>query len=179
MSTTYADYTRDRIGWFFGISGGQLIFLAIASLPMFWALSQGAWLSALLLAGIWAFVLLVTIVPVHGRSATGWLIASTTYAFGGLLGWTSFRSKASTGQVEDLDTPDLPGVLQGIQIHDGPPHGSNLHRVAVIQDHATKSWAVTASIVHPGIGMEDAEERHRYGEALTGLIDVAGRTEKV
>ena len=33
MSTTYADYTRDRIGWFFGISGGQLIFLAIASLP--------------------------------------------------------------------------------------------------------------------------------------------------
>ena len=73
MSTTYADYTRDRIGWFFGISGGQLVFLAIASLPMFWALSQGAWLSALLLAGIWAFVLLVTIVPVHGRSATGWL----------------------------------------------------------------------------------------------------------
>jgi len=59
------------------------------------------------------------------------------------------------------------------------PHGSNLQRVAVIQDHATKSWAVTASIIHPGIGMEDAEERHRYGEALTGLIDVAGRTEKV
>ena len=179
MSTTYADYTRDRIGWFFGISGGQLIFLAIASLPMFWALSQGAWLSALLLAGIWAFVLLVTIVPVHGRSASGWLIASTTFAFGGLLGWTSFRSKASKGQAEDLDTPDLPGVLQGTQIHDGPPHGSNLQRVAVIQDHATKTWAVTASIVHPGIGMEDAEERHRYGEALTGLIDVAGRTEKV
>ena len=105
MSTTYADYTRDRIGWLFGISGGQLIFLATASLPMFWAISQGAWLPALLLAGIWAFVLLVTIVPVHGRSATGWLIASTTYAFGGLLGWTSFRSKAAQGQAEDLGTP--------------------------------------------------------------------------
>ena len=42
-----------------------------------------------------------------------------------------------------------------------------------------KTWAVTASIVHPGIGMKDTEERARYGEALAGLLDVAGRTEKV
>ena len=28
-----------------------------------------------------------------------------------------------------------------------------------------KTWAVTASIVHPGIGMKDVEERARYGEA--------------
>ena len=179
MATTYADYSRDRIGWFFGVSGGQLILLALASLPMFWAISRGAWLSALLLAGIWAFLLAVTVVPVRGRSATGWLLASTTYAVGGLLGWTSFRAKASQGQAEELGTPDLPGVLQGIQIHDGPPHGSHLQRVAVIQDHATKTWAVTAAIVHPGIGMDDADARHRYGEALTGLIDVAGRTEKI
>ncbi|RHW28297.1 PrgI family protein [Nocardioides immobilis] len=179
MATTYAEYQRDRIGWFFGISGGQLIVLAAASLPMLWAINKAAWLSALLLALIWIAVLFVTIVPVRGRSATGWMFACTAYAVGGLLGWTSFRSKASTGQAEDLDTPDLPGVLQGVQVHDGPPLGSNLQRVAIIQDHATKTWAVTAAVVHPGIGMEDADERHRYGEALTGLIDVAGRTEKI
>nr|WP_218917721.1 SCO6880 family protein [Nocardioides dokdonensis] len=49
----------------------------------------------------------------------------------------------------------------------------------MIHDDATKTWAVTASIVHPGIGMKDTEERSRYGEALAGLLDVAGRTEKV
>ena len=27
--------------------------------------------------------------------------------------------------------------------------------------------------------MADSEERHRHGEALTALIDVAGRTEKI
>lgn len=178
-ATTYADYSRDRIGWFFGVSGGQLVFLALAGLPMFWALSRGAWVSALLLAATWSLLLLVTIVPVHGRSATGWLLACTGYAVGGLSGWTSFRSEATRGRVDDLGSPDLPGVLSGVQVHDGPPHGSNLHRVAVIQDHATKSWAVTAAVVHPGIGMADADERHRYGEALTGLIDVAGRTEKI
>ena len=90
-----------------------------------------------------------------------------------------FRAKAAQGRAEDLDTPDLPGVLQGIQIHDGPPHGSQLQRVAIIEDHAMKTWAVTASVVHPGIGMKDTEERARYGEALAGLLDVAGRTEKV
>lgn len=177
--TVYADYQRDRIGWFFGLSGGQLMFLAVASLPSFWAISRAAWFSAFLFALVWLFLLAITVVPVRGRSATGWVFASTAYAVGGLLGWTSFRAKATQGRAEDLDTPDLPGVLQGIQIHDGPPHGSQLQRVAVIQDHATKTWAVTAAIVHPGIGMKDTEERNRYGEALAGLLDVAGRTEKV
>jgi len=174
--TTYADYQRDRIGWFFGLPGGQLMFLALASLPAFWAISRGAWFSAGMFAVVWLFVLAITVISVRGRSATGWMLATTMYAVGGLMGWTSFRAKATTGRAEDLDTPDLPGVLQGVQIHDGPPHGSQLQRVAVIQDHATKTWAVTASVVHPGIGMEDAEERRRYGEALAGLIDVAGRT---
>ena len=178
-ATTYIDYSRDRIGWFFGISGGQLAFLATGCLPIFWAINRAAWLSALMLLATWVAVALVTVVPVHGRSATGWMLASISHALGGLMGWTAFRAKASEGAAEDLETPDLPGVLQGVQIHDGPPHGSALQRVAIIQDHATKCWAVTAAMVHPGIGMEAVEERRRYGEALSALIDVASRTEKI
>ena len=179
MTTTYGDYSKDKIGWFFGISGVQLAVVAGGILPVLWTMREGAWVSALLLGAIWLAVFCVTVVPIHGRSATGWMLAATAYALGDLLGWTSFRSRASAGRAEDLDVPDLPGVLQGIQIHDGPPHGSNLQRVAIIADHATKTWAVTAAVVHPGIGMQDAEGRHRYGQALTGLIDVAGRTEKI
>ncbi|MDN4175240.1 PrgI family protein [Nocardioides sp. SOB77] len=175
----YADYQRDRIGWFFGLSGGQLMFLALASLPAFWAISRGAWFSAFLFALVWLFLLGITVIPVRGRSATGWVFASSMYAVGGLLGWTSFRAKAAQGRAEDLGTPDLPGVLQGIKIHDGPPHGSQLQRVGVIHDDATKTWAVTAAVVHPGIAMLDTEERSRYGEALAGLLDVAGCTEKI
>ena len=63
-----------------------LALLSLASLPAFWAISRGAWFSALLFAGIWLLVLAVTVVPVRGRSATGWMIASIAYAFGGLLG---------------------------------------------------------------------------------------------
>jgi hypothetical protein len=179
MTTTYADYSKDKMGWLFGLTGGQLVVLGVSSVPVFWAIGAGAWVSMLLFAAIWVVLLVVTVVPVHGRSATGWMIASTRYAVGGLAGWTSFRSRASAGQAGDLDTPDMPGVVQGVRIHDGPPHGPSLQRVAIIQDHAAKTWAVTATVVHPGIGMDGSEQRDRHGQALSELIDVAGRTEKI
>ncbi len=178
-TVTYGDYSRDRIGWFFGISGPQLGVLVTAAMPVLIAINQGAWAAAGLLLLVWLGVLVVSVVPVRGRSATGWLLACSAYALGELAGWTSFRSAASRGRAEDLETPDLPGVLAGVQIHDGPPHGSTMARVAIIQDHATRCWSVTAAIVHPGIGMQAAEQRRRYGQALADLIDTAGRTEKI
>jgi len=179
MATTYADYSRDKIGWFFGLSGAQLAVLAIGVMPVLWSVKEAAWLSAGLLLLLWLLILVVTVVPMRGRSATGWLSASIAYALGGLLRWTSFGSRAAAGAADDLAEADLPGVLQGVQIHDGPPHGPALARVAVIQNHATKTWAVTAAIVHPGIGMAESDERARLGQGLTDLLDLAARTELV
>ena len=179
MATTYADYSRDKIGWFFGLSGGQLAILVAAIMPVFWSIKEAAWLSAGLLLTLWLLILGITVVPVRGRSATGWLTASVAYALGGLLRWTSFGSRVAAGAAEDLAEADLPGVLQGVQIHDGPPHGPALARVAVIQNHATKTWAVTAAIVHPGIGMAESDERARLGQGLTDLLDLAARTELI
>lgn len=176
---TYAEYQRDRVGWFFGMSGPQALFVAAASLPMFWAVSRGAWSAALLLAASWGLVLVVVLVPVRGRSALGWALAASSFAVADLLGWTSFRSEAGRGRGDPAGAADLPGVLHGIQIHDGPPRDARLDRVAVIQHHAVRTWAVTAAIRHPGIGMEDTEARLRYGEVLAGLLDVAARSEKV
>lgn len=177
--TIYHDYSRDKIGWFFGLSGAQLALLAVASLPFFWAIKNGAWLSALLFAAIWAGIALVTIVPVHGRSATGWLLAVLAYSIGGLTGWTRFRSKAASGAIENLEEPDLPGRLQGIEIHDGPPTGGAQARIAIIQDHATRSWAVTAKVTHPGIGFADVDERDRLGQGLADMLDSAARGEMI
>ena len=50
MLTTYSDYNRDRIGWFFGLSGWQLAVLAASALPVFGCLQRGAWSAALLFA---------------------------------------------------------------------------------------------------------------------------------
>ena len=179
MATSYSDYNRDRIGWFFGLSGWQLAVLAVTVLPVFWSVQRGAWSSTPVFAGAWVLVLLVTVVPVKGRSATGWLVASAAFALGGLTGWTVWRSGAAAGRAGDLAVPDLPGVLHGVEVHDGPPHGPSLTRVAVIQHHAARTWAVTAQVVHPGIGMADQAERDRQATGLSELLDLASRTELV
>ncbi len=82
------------------------------------------------------------------------------------------RSWAARGRANDLGDTDLPGILQGRQIHDGPPHGPSMTRTAIIRDHATSDVRVTAAIVHPGIGMTEAAERNRQAAGLAGL---AGR----
>lgn len=176
MARTYDDYTRDKIGWFFGLRGWQLGVLAVTATPVFLALQRTAWSSAATFAGLWVLVLVVTAMPVRGRSATGWLLAATATAVGGTARWSVWRSPASRGHAHDLAVADLPGVLHGIQVHDGPPRGAAMSRTAIIQHHAQRTWAVTAQVTHPGIGMAGATERDRYGAGLSQLLDVAART---
>jgi hypothetical protein len=179
MGTIYGDYNKDKIGWFFGLSGWQLAVVGASSLPAFWFLQRGAWTSAVALAGMWVLVLLVTVVPVRGRSVFGWLTASVSFTVGGLTGWTRWRSLASTGRADDLAVANLPGALHSLEVHDGPPQGGFNSRVAIIQDHARRTWAVTAAVIHPGIGLSGPEERHRQGVGLSELLDLASRTELV
>ena len=179
MAVIYNDYSRARIGWFFGLSGWQLGVVALGTIPVFWSIQSGAWLPAGLFLVLWAVVAAVTVTPVRGRSTTGWIAASTAFAAGGLAGWTRFRSRASRGRADALDEADLPGALHGIQIHDGPPHGPSFSRVAIIQNHASRTWAVTAAVVHPGIGLREPEDRERQGRGLSELLDLASQTELV
>ncbi|KAB7740353.1 PrgI family protein [Nostocoides sp. F2B08] len=179
MAQIYSQYTKARIGWFLGLTGWQASIVAASTLPFFWALKEQAWASASMFLLIAATVTGVTVVPVRGRSAVGWLLAVTGFAIGGLTGWTRYRARATTGTVTDPDVVDLPGALSGIEIHEGPPTGLSGARVAVIQNHATRTWAATAAIVHPGVGMADADERARLGRGLAELIDQAARTELI
>ncbi|SDS99876.1 hypothetical protein SAMN04488543_2812 [Friedmanniella luteola] len=179
MVATYSEYHRDRIGWFFGLQGWQLVLLAVAALPVLGLVQRGAWTAALAGAGVWVLTLVVVAVPVRGRSATGWLLASLAFLLGRRAGWTRWRSRAATGAAQDLAEADLPGVLQAVQIHDGPPHGPHQVRVAVAQNHALSTWAVTAQVTHPGIGMADSADRDRQGHGLAELLDLAARTELI
>ena len=77
------------------------------------------------------------------------------------------RTTATPGEA------DLPGILAGIQIHDGPPMTGQTARPAIIQNHATRTWAATARIVHPGIGMSDEADRFRMGAGLTEMMEAA------
>jgi hypothetical protein len=180
MTQIYRQYSRARLGWFpFGLTGWQAGVAAAATLPVFWSVKEQAWAPAGMFLLIGATVTAVTVVPVRGRCAIGWIAASAAFAVGALAGWTTFRSRAATGAATDLAEVDLPGALAGIEIHEGPPTGLSGTRVAIIANHTTRSWAVTASVTHPGLGLRDADERARMGAGLAELLDQASRTELI
>lgn len=176
---TYSDYSRDRIGWFFGLTGAKAAVLAAAALPAFLAINRQEWATAGSLIAGWTLVLVLVVVPVRGRSATGWLIAWTGFTLARVTGWSRFRSRASVGKTRELAEVDLPGILTGVVIHDGPPSGPSQARVAIIQDHASHIWAVTAALSHPGVGMADLYQRTGYGSGLADLLDGCLRTELI
>ena len=175
----YSDYSRDRIGWFFGLTGPQIAVLGAAALPVFLAVNRQDWSLAGSLLVAWAALIVLVAVPIRGRSATGWVIAWSGFTVARVAGWSRFRSRASVGKTRDLDEVDLPGILSGVVIHDGPPSGPTQARVAVIQDHAAHTWAVTAAISHPGVGMAGQHQRAEFGTGLADLLDGCVRTELI
>ncbi len=65
----YDDYSRARIGFFFGLTGSQLAIVGLPVLPVLWATSQGRWATAGTLLLAWAAVAALVVTPVRGRSA--------------------------------------------------------------------------------------------------------------
>jgi hypothetical protein len=179
MASVYGDYTRDRVGMFFGLTGVQLGILVAAGIPALWALQTQRWGLFAAAALGWAIMLVLVVVPVRGRSATGWLLAAVAYAAGVVLRWSRWRSHAAKGQSAGLEDPDLPGVLAGIRVHDGPPTGPTNTRIAIVQDRSSRVWAATAAISHPGLALADPAERDSQGRGLAALLNACARTELV
>jgi hypothetical protein len=179
MAVVYGDYTRDRVGMFFGLTGVQLGILVAAGIPALWALQGQRWGLFAGSAVGWAVILVLVVLPVRGRSATGWLLAAVGYAAAVVLRWSRWRAHAAKGRHTGLDDPDLPGVLAGIRVHDGPPTGPTNTRVAIVQDRASRVWAVTAAISHPGLALADTAERDSQGRGLAALLNACARTELV
>ena len=174
---------RDRQGWFFGLTGPQVLLVMGTAFPLWLAMSVGRWAALLVLVPLWLAAVALTCVPVRGWSAAQWIGVAARHLAGDTMGWTRFQSKAAAGDLclgdldgsgdTDLGEADLPGVLAGIQIHDGPPLPGGTRRPAIIQNHATRTWAATARIGHPGIGMADQADRDRMGAGLAELFEAA------
>jgi hypothetical protein len=182
MTVYGASATRDRQGWFFGLTGPQVFLVLGAAVPGWLAMSVGAWKLLLVLIPLWLLAVVLICVPVRGWSAAQWIGVLTRHLIGGLSGATRFQSKAAAGDLDgddDLAAADLPGVLAGIQIHDGPPLPGRGVRPAVIQNHSTRTWAATARITHPGIGMADEHDRDRMGAGLAELFEAASASSQV
>ncbi len=184
MTTYGASATRDRQGWLFGLSGPQFFMVMAAGFPTWMAMAIGKWIALVGLIPLWGLVGLLICLPIRGWSAFQWLGVLLRHLGGAAFGWSRFQSMAAAGDLDlgeaendeddgDAGEADLPGTLAGIQIHDGPPMTGQTARPAIIQNHAARTWAATARIVHPGIGMSDDADRFRMGAGLSEMFEAA------
>ncbi len=175
----YGEWSKDRQGWLFGLSGGALITVTLTGLPALLAIGTHQWLLALGWLPVWALLAAGVCVPVRGRPAVRWLIDASLRAVGQLAGWSAWQSRAAGGDMPDAGQADLPGVLSGIRVHDGPAFGASLARPALVQDSAAQTWAAVARISHPGIGLAEQRTRDRMAAGLAELLEGAATGELV
>lgn len=174
--------TRDREAWLFGLTGPQFFLLLVAAAPIWVAMAAGQWLALVVLVPALVLAALLVCLPVRGWSAFQWIGVLVRHLAGAAFGWSRFQSRAAAGDVHvgsnagddgNAGEADLPGILAGIQVHDGPPMTGQTSRPAIIQHHAARTWAATARVTHPGIGMSDEADRFRMGAGLTELMEAA------
>lgn len=182
MSVYGGSATRDREAWLFGLTGPQFFLLLVAAAPTWVAMAAGEWLALVVLVPALVLAALLICLPVRGWSAFQWIGVLVRHGAGAAFGWSRFQSRAAAGDVQlcsddgdegDAGEADLPGILAGIQVHDGPPMTGQTGRPAIIQHHAARTWAATARVAHPGIGMSDEADRFRMGAGLTELLEAA------
>ena len=170
-SSVFSDFVPAKRGWLMGMTVGQSVVMILCLLAVASAFSQKAWaLTALLILG-WVVLSTLLLVPIRGRSAIGWVGAWTSHVMATTTGLSMWRSRAASGRTGRDDVADLPGALTSIEIHEGAPSGPEMRRTALIQDHVTRTWAISASVSHPGIQLRDLDERMAKARGLTSLID--------
>lgn len=169
----YGSWSADRQGWLLGLSGAAWTSIGLGGLPLLVAVGARRWPLAAGWTPIWALVVIAVAVPVRGRSALRWTGDCLARAVGISAGWSDWQSRAAGGVATYSETADLPGVLSGIAVHDGPPYGPLMVRPAMVADHRARTWAVVARIAHPGIGLTEASGRARMGAGLAELLEGA------
>jgi hypothetical protein len=175
----FKGWRRERYGWFAGLTGGQLIAVCVAGLPLLLAVGQGRWAAAGVLLPVVAAVIILVAVPVRGRPAARWLLDATAFGWARWAGWSWWRSAAATGAAtaQELKELDLPGVLAGLAVHDGPPMGPGMVRVCVVHDSVARRWSATARCAHPGLGTADEATRAAFADGLGALLRTQAGTD--
>ncbi len=175
----YGDYMRDRTGWFFGLTGAQLALVTLAGFPVWLTVNGAAWAWLALWVPTWGLVVVLTVVPVRGWTAAQWIVVVARHAWSLRHGWNTWRARIVTHHVSDVEVLDLPGTLSQLVVHDGLPFPATQRPVALVENRTARTWAATARVEHPGIGLTEASTRNRYGAGLSELLETAARTELV
>jgi hypothetical protein len=190
MSVYGAAASRERPGWFVGLTGPQILGVVLGAVPAWGSVATGEWVSLMLTIPMWLVLTTMVCVPIRGWSALQWCGVVLRHAWGVASGISTFQSRASAADLSvdaahhkphhlDLADADLPGVLSAIDVHSVCGPNGLTDGLGLIQDHARHTWAATARLTHPGIGLSDESTRSLMGSGLTGLLEAVAASDAV
>jgi len=186
MTVYGATAARERPGWFLGLTGPQLVGVVLGAAPAWASVATGEWATLLVTIPTWLATVALVCIPIRGWSAWQWCGVVARHTWGVVSGWATFQPRIAAGDVAvdpahhaphhlGLDDADLPGVLSTLSVHSVRGPAGQEHGLALVQDHARRTWAVTARLTHPGIGLSDESSRALMGAGLSSLLEaVAG-----
>lgn len=154
-------------GW-----GGGLV-VAAASMPALAMMILQRWAQTAVFVLLFLVVAAVVLVHVKERPLWRWVQQSVLMLAGRAAGVSRFEAKATGEAVsaKEAEQFDLPGVLQSLQLHDGPPMPSgNMRRPVLLQHKGAKTWAMVASVQHQGVSMSDSNAIQRFSAALGQMV---------
>src|SRR5882672_3793529 len=93
----YGGWRRERFGWFLGLNSWQLVLVTAAALPVLVAVGRSRWAVAGETLPFSVLGAALVVLPVRGRPAVRWLTDVVLYSWGRAMGWSRWRSAASTG----------------------------------------------------------------------------------
>ena len=141
--TLYNDYSRDKVGMFFGLTAAQLATLVVGAMPALLALSGSRWLLTAVLVVGWIVLALLTVMPIHGRSAVGWTAAGLRFLTGRVTvvppeSWRAFLCGCPVGR-------------RAVLVVDGAHHANRAVSARVVVEPV-------APVQHNGLGLASGVE---------------------
>lgn len=190
MSAYGAAASKERPGWFIGLTGSQLLGVVLGAVPAWGSVATGEWKTLVLTVPACVVVAALVCIPIRGWSALQWCGVVVRHAWGVVSGCAIFQSRAAAGDLTidaadhephhlDVDDADLPGVLSAIAVHSVIGPNGVADGLGLVQDHARRTWAATARLTHPGIGLSDDSTRALMGAGLTSLLEAVAASDYV
>lgn len=178
MSTMHSGWNNERVSLLGNLGIPQISLLGFAALPALFAMQFHAWLLLGVSIPAWIIMFCMIAIPIKERPAYRWIADMAMH----VIGRTSRASTWQAGVVgnplsrEKAEQLDLPGVLQGFEIFDGPQHAASAMRRLCVMKDPDGAWVMTARVEHPGLSLTDPDAGDRWASALGDVLAAISRS---
>ena len=171
--------TRDRQGWFFGLTGPQVFLVLAAAFPSWLAMAVGEWAALLALVPLWLVAVALICVPVRGWSAAQWIGVLARHVWVARPAGPGGSRKGPRVRSETRPRPTSPVCWLESRSTTGRRWRDEAFGQPSSRTMPPGHGRLRLVSLHPGIGMADDADRDRMGAGLSELLEAASASSQI